>query len=256
VTYLGYPVTTGMSAMDYKLTDAWQDPPQNDPYYTEKLVRLAGGAWCFRPREQMPAVSVLPADTNGYITFLSPNKVAKVTAPMLELWREILRRIPDARLVILTGGDSSGEQRVRSIMSDVEPSRVELVARLPTERYFGLYQRADLTLDAFPYNGYMTTCDSLWMGVPVITLAGRTHVSRTGVSLLSKIGLDQLIAAAPEQYVERAIASAQDRDGLRTLRAGMRDRIRDSGLTDGARLAHEIETAYRDMWRRWCAETH
>lgn len=253
MTYLGYPDTTGMSAMDCKLTDAWQDPVgQTDPSYSEKLIRLPGGAWCFRPREIMPPVGPLPADFNGFVTFLSANRIAKVTDEMLDLWRTILGQAPDSRLLILTGGDDAGERRVRRVLHDMDPARVELVGRLPPEKYFQLYSRSDIALDTFPYNGYMTTCDALWMGVPVVTLSGRTHVTRTGVSLLSKVGLTRFVCNTPDEYADRAVAAAADRDALRHLRGEMRQRLTDCGLIDGARLAREIEAAYRQMWRQWC----
>lgn len=254
MTYLGYPDTTGLSAMDYKLTDAWQDLPQNDASYTEKLIRLPGGAWCFHPREEMPEVGPLPADAGGRVTFISANKVAKVTDAMLAVWRQILRRVSGSRLLILTGGDKAGESRVRAAFDGIE-GRVELVGRLPPEGYFELYRRSDIALDAFPYNGYMTTCDSLWMGVPVITLAGRTHVTRTGLSLLSKVGLDQFICTSPDDYIERAVMTAGDVDALRQLRAGMRQRLSDCGLVDGTRVARALEAGYREAWDIWC-RTH
>jgi predicted O-linked N-acetylglucosamine transferase (SPINDLY family) len=251
VTYLGYPNTTGMRAMNWRFTDAWHDPPgQTEQFHTEQLWRLPGGAWCYRPRPQMPQVSALPADSNGFVTFFSPNKVAKVTDEMLELWRQILARVPDARLMALTGGDRAGAQRIRAALRDVDHSRLELIARTSVTDYFNLYRRSDVVLDTFPYNGHTTTCDALWMGLPVITLAGQTHASRAGLSVSSKVGLEHFVSDHPERYAECAVEAATDRDALREIRATMRQRLIDRGLTDGARLAREIEDAYRDMWRR------
>jgi predicted O-linked N-acetylglucosamine transferase (SPINDLY family) len=254
VTYLGYPDTTGMRAMDYRFTDAWHDPPgATDRFHTERLVRLEGGAWCFRPRDLAgDVVAPLPGDRNGFVTFFSPNKIAKVTDEMLVAWREILSRVEGARLIVLTGGDSAGDARVRAAMPGLDPARVELVPRTSPLAYFDLYRRADLVLDTFPYNGHTTSCDALWMGLPVVTRAGRTHVTRAGLSLLSKLGLGHFVSDDLGGYVDRAVAAANDRAALRDLRATLRQRVRERGLTDGARLAREIEAAYRQMWRAWC----
>ena len=254
VTYLGYPDTTGTRAVDYKLTDAWHDPPGlTEQLYVERLARLPGGAWCLRPRADVPGVNPLPADTNGFVTFFSANKVTKLARPMLQTWRRLLEAVPRARLMILTGGDASGARRIHDAMREIDPARLRLVGRTTPENYYRLYLDADVALDAFPYNGYMTTWDSLYMGLPVVSRAGRTHVSRSGVSLLSKGGLEDWICATEDAYVARAARAASEVDVLRELRATMRARMHDRGMFDGRRLARELEDAYRQMWRAWCA---
>ncbi|MGH7175871.1 MAG: tetratricopeptide repeat protein [Tepidisphaeraceae bacterium] len=255
-TYLGYPDTTGVEAIDYRLTDAWHDPPvQTERFHTERLVRLNGGAWCFLPKEDMPQVCPLPAASNGYVTFFSPNKIAKVTHDMLSVWHEILNRVPASRLIVLTGRDVRGPARIRAALSGVDSSRLQVVPRASTSEYHALYTGADVVLDTFPYNGHTTTCDALWMGLPVVTLAGQTHVSRAGVSLLSSVGLADFICHSPQEYVAQAVRIAADLDRLGELRATMRDRILASPLTDGARLAREIERAFRAAWAVYCDGT-
>jgi predicted O-linked N-acetylglucosamine transferase (SPINDLY family) len=252
VAYLGYVDTTGMAAIDYRFTDTWHDPPgTTDHLHSETLMRLEGGAWAFRPDEDTPGVSPLPADAHGHVTFLSPNKVAKVTDEMLGLWARILADLPDARLMIVTGGDQAGQARIRAALGSAGLSRVELLGRTPRTEYYSIYHRADIVLDTFPHNGHTTSVDALWQGLPVITLAGTTHCSRMGVSVLSSIGLEDLICRSEDEYVAKAVTLANDRQRLRELRSGMRDRMSRSGLMDGARLAREIEKEYRQAWRRW-----
>ena len=254
VTMLGMASTTGLTTIDYRLTDAYLDPPgASDDDYTERLIRLPHGFWCYPPPHDSPAVGGLPALRNGFVTFGCLNQLAKVSRPALQLWVKILRLLPGARLV-LHSAPGSHQDAIRAPFRDagVDPDRVAFAAKLSFRPYFALYNELDLALDPFPYNGGTTTMDALWMGVPVVTLAGRTAVGRGGVSVLSNIGLPELIAQTPEQYVAIAVELAKDLARLSELRAGLRQRMQVSPLTDGKQYAADVEAALRRMWQTWC----
>jgi predicted O-linked N-acetylglucosamine transferase (SPINDLY family) len=249
-TYVGYWNTTGMRAVDCRLTDAHNDPPgMTEQWWVERLVRVDGGAWCFTPPTGRPDVNDSPAARSGAVTFLSANRLAKVSDEMLALWRRILERSPRARLLVVTGGD---EARVRGAFDGVHESRVELIGRAPLEDYFRLYHRADVLLDVLPHNGHTTSVDALWMGVPVVTLAGRTHCARLGASLLAAAGLERFVTSSPDEYVALAASLSERVDELARLRATLRDRLLGSRLTDGAGYARSVERALRQVWSSWC----
>jgi len=257
VTYLGYPNTTGLPAMDYRITDEWADPAgRTEHLHTEELVRLPEGFLCYRPPEEVPGVSTLPALNTGYVTFGSFNDRAKITPGVVKRWSAILESVPGSRLILKTRAlnDEGTRQALREMFSEngVDPQRIELIGYLPFEEHLRLYNRIDIGLDTFPYHGTTTTCEALWMGVPVITLAGETHVSRVGVSLLSRMGLPELIAGSSEEYREKIVRLAGDPDRLRDLRAHLRPLMIESPLTDAARFTRSLEKAYRKMWKRWC----
>lgn len=258
VTYLGYPDTTGMSGMDYRLTDAVADPEGiTDAWHTEQLVRLPGCAWCYRPPGDAPQVATAPCLTNGYATFGSFNNVQKLNDRVLDTWAAVLAAVPGSRLILKAHGlaDNVARRRVleQFARNGIESARVELLPKTPSAAaHLDDYARIDIGLDPFPYNGTATTCEALWMGVPVITLAGEAHVSRVGASLLGAIGLGDLIAATREGYVSVAACLAADPGRVAGLRAGMRQRINGSALRDEAGLTRAIEAAYRRMWARWC----
>jgi len=265
VTYIGYPDTTGLQTIDYRITDEWHDPfdsAQDAPpgvseaYHTEELVRLPRCCWSYAPGEDLPAVGALPAASTGVITFGVMNRLVKVTRQMTELWRRILAVVPHSRLMVLVarGVEAEPSVRERFTKAGIDAGRLLLVPQRPRREYLELLNQVDVGLDTFPYAGMTTTCDALWMGVPTVTLAGQTHVSRTGVSLLSAVGLPELIARTPEQYVEIAVGLASDLPRLAALRAGLRERVGRSPLGDGAGLAAAIEAAYREMWHNWRAK--
>ncbi len=256
VTYLGYPDTTGLAAVDYRFTDAWADPPgETDPLHTEELIRLAAGFNAYQPVVDAPPVSELPALAAGVFTFGSFNNLAKVGPEAVVAWAAILRATPGSRLALKAKalGDAATRERVHARFAEhgIPPERLLLLPPVPSDAHLGAYAQIDLALDTFPYNGTTTTCEALWMGVPVVTLAGRAHASRVGASILSRLDLPACIAETPESYVESAVRLARDTARLRGLRAGMRERMARSPLTDNVRLAREIEQAYRQMWRRW-----
>jgi protein O-GlcNAc transferase len=254
MTYLAYPNTTGMAAMDYRLTDAVCDPPgATERYYRETLVRLPRCMWCYRPRADMPAVAPLPARKNGRITFASMNGANKVTAHMLSVWGRILKAVPDSRIVFTTVPEQ-GRERIRNALQNagIDASRVTLHDYLHTRDFWALYEGIDVLLDTFPCNGGTTTCEAIWLGAPVVTRCGEVFQSRAGLSILGSLGLDELIARSDEEYVRIAVALARDPARLEVLRAGLRERMRAASLTDATGYTRDLENAYRTVWRAWC----
>lgn len=258
VTYLGYQGTTGLSAVDYRLTDARADPAETSaPYHTEKLWYLPDASWCYRPQDGSPDVlDGLAMDRAGHVTFGSLNNFAKVTDRVISVWAKLLHEVPSARLLLKVKGIEQaayrGEIEARLAGLGMPVERVLLIGQ-QKEHPYALYHRIDLALDPFPYNGCTTSFDSLWMGVPFVTLAGRSSVARVGVSILYSAGLPELIAESPDHYVEIAAGLARDPARLRALREGLRDRIRNGPLMDAKRMAAGVEQAYREMWRAWCS---
>jgi protein O-GlcNAc transferase len=256
MTYLGYTNTTGMTAIDYRLTDASADPPgMTDHLNAEKLWRLPGCAWCYRPPEDAPDIQ---PRGNGPITFGCFNAFAKINPTLTATWAELLKRVPGSRLLLKSAGAgvASARQRLTGQFAEqgIAAERVEILGHIvDPRRHLELYGQVDVALDTYPYHGTTTTCEAMWMGVPVVTLAGRTHVSRVGVSLLSCVGLEELIAQSAEEYISIAARLAGDLARLAELRRVLRARMRASPLMDAPRFARDIETAYREMWRAWCA---
>jgi predicted O-linked N-acetylglucosamine transferase (SPINDLY family) len=259
VTYLGYPDTTGMTAMDYRLTDAHADPPGiTDALHSEKMVRLPGTFLCYRPFDAAPEVGPVPSLETGRITFGSFNALAKVNAPLVAMWSRILQAVPNAQLILKSHGLGCAGTRRDILQSfqahQVDSNRIVLAPRTAGEtEHLQNYNRIDIALDTFPYHGTTTTCEAMWMGVPVVSLAGNVHASRVGVSLLSNLGLSELIADSPETYVRLATDLASDRARLSDLRSTLRQRMQQSPLMDAPRFARNVEAAYRQMWRTWCA---
>lgn len=256
VTWTGYPNTTGLPAMDYFLTDALCDPPgMTDRLYSERLWRLPRTFCCYLPPMEFPPITASPADENGFITFGSFNNFAKVTEQQLRLWGRILANVPGSRLYLksMALGDRSVKESVlRTFRSEgVDPERVTMrtVTKTPLE-HLQEYARVDIALDTYPYHGTTTTCEALWMGTPVITMAGRTHVSRVGVSILSQIGCSQWVADNEEDYVRLAVSLAADRLGLEAWRVQLREKMAKSPLMDAAGVTKEVEEAFTEMFRR------
>ncbi len=255
--WLGYPGSTGVEAFTARLTDAVVDPPGEEPLSAEAPCRLSTGFHCFTPDPLAPDVAPLPALERGHVTFGSFNKLAKHTPELLKAWAQLLRRIPGSRLFMKAEGleDSYPRDRILEFFREegVGPSRLDLLGRISSpEGHLGLYGRVDLALDTFPYNGVTTTCQALWMGVPVVTCEGPWAASRYGASLLRQAGLSEFIARDLDDYLRIATAWASDLDRLSNLRVGMRDQLRATPLLDGPRLTREVEGAYRSLWRTWC----
>jgi predicted O-linked N-acetylglucosamine transferase (SPINDLY family) len=253
VTYLGYIATTGLTTIDYRLTDARLDPPgQSERFHTEELIRLPEIAWCYRPPAAV-AVGSLPAGQNGPLTFGSVQNLAKVTPEVIALWSKVLHAVPDARMLLITGVGPEADRRLVGLFNEhgIAPERLVLVGRENYPKYLERYHQIDVVLDTFPFSGLTTSCEALWMGVPIVTLAGRSYVSRQGVSLLSHLDLQELIADTAEAYVQIAAFLAKDRTRLRALRIGLRDRLRGAALTDGPRFTRGLEAIYRTIWNRF-----
>jgi predicted O-linked N-acetylglucosamine transferase (SPINDLY family) len=242
--------------MHYRFSDPYLDPPEQDlSCYSEETIRLPETYWCYAPGKETPDPSPLPAERNGYITFGSMNQFAKVSPAALDLWCEILKRVPQSRLLIhAPSGKYLSAIRERFDRHGIAADRVEFIDRQDWDLYIRTYNRIDIGLDTFPYNGGITTCDTMWMGVPVISLSGQMPVGRGGRSILSNVGLGDLVAYSPGQYVDLAVKLADDIPRLRELRGTLRQRMRGSPLMDASRFARNVEAAYRDVWRRWCAK--
>jgi len=260
MTWIGSAATTGASQIDYRITDHFADPPgQTDDEYVEGLLRLPGGFNCYQPIGDAPDVGALPADANGHVTFGSFNHAAKITERVLDTWTEVLRRVPDARLVLKHHGFAHPAVREDYLMAfnrrGIESDRLDLLQ--PADGWRGhvaTYNRVDIALDTFPYNGTTTTCEALWMGVPVVALAGRSHHARVGVSLLSRTGLTDLIAGSAAAYVDVAAALAADRPRLRRLRGELRGQTQASPLCDAVEFTRGLEAALRRVWQDWCRQ--
>ena len=243
--------------MDYRLTDEQADPPgQTDAFYTEKLVRLPRSFFCYRPPEGAPPINSLPARTAGQITFGSFNSFNKTTPHVFATWMQILKRVPGSRLVVLAFCGEYLERRLKDLAEQhgVERERVIPCARRPIDQYLRLIQQTDVALDPVPFTGHTTTCDSIWMGVPVVMLAGETYASRFGGSVLANVGLEDLITHSVEQYVETAVELAGALDRLAQLRSELRPRMAASALMDFAGFTRNVEAAYRQMWHSYCSQ--
>ena len=258
VSWLGYPNTTGLDAIDYRLTDGIADPvDRGDEGYTERLYRLPNGFLCFALDATVPGDRPRRRGA-GEITFGSFNNVAKLSTQTIEIWTKILNRVPNGRLVLKSG--AFADQPVRTRCRDrfaqlgVAAEQVELLpANAARSEHLAAYRGVDIALDTTPYNGTTTTCEALYMGVPVVTLAGTRHAGRVGASLLTQVGLSSLVATTPDDYVGLAVDLAGDPDRRRALSASLPERLRSSPLSDAAGFARDIEAAFREMWRTWCA---
>ena len=256
VTWLGYPNTTGLTTIDYRLVDAVTDPGADDAFATETLVRLPGGFLCYGAPHDAPEPAAPPCLAAAAVTFGSFNSAAKLSGATLDAWAALLTRLPASRLMLK--GKAFADPATRASFLErlgkrgVAAQRIELAAYVPEPEHFAAYGRVDIALDPFPYNGTTTTCEALWMGVPVVTLRGDRHAGRVGASLLTQLGLSDLIAGSVEEYVEIAMALAGDPVRLAERRHSLRPRMAASPLCDASRFARKIEAAYRTMWKHWC----
>jgi protein O-GlcNAc transferase len=250
ITWLAYPSTTGLPSIDYRLTDPFIDPPgQGDENYAEKSIRLPHTFWCYDPLTTEPQVNNLPALSSGQITFGCLNNYCKVHDQVLHLWQQVLQAVPNSKMLLLT---PRGQHR-EHILQFFDPDRITFIEFLPRAQYLKTYHQIDIGLDTFPYNGHTTSLDSLWMGVPVISLAGNTSVSRAGFSQCSNLGLvDQLVATTPEQFVEKAKSLANDIPTLANLRKSLRQRLQQSPLMNAPQFTKDMESTYRTLWQNWC----
>ncbi len=254
VTWLGYPGTTGMPVIDYRLTDEIADPPgEADEYHSETLIRLPDGFLCYGPPDGAPGVSGLPARKNGRITFGSFNNLPKINPEVIGLWSRLMQQVPDSRLLLKSKqfADELVRQRFLDLFSGcgITAGQVTLLPRVAsTAGHLALYHQVDIALDPFPYNGTTTTCEALWMGVPVITLRGDRHAGRVGASILARLGLGEMVAESQEQYIDIGAKLANDMNALENLRSGMRSRMQSSALCDGKSFARIMGNTFQSFW--------
>lgn len=259
MTYIGYPNTTGLPQIDYRITDWIADPDGLDEDYTETLIRLPGCFLCYAIPGHAPAVEPGPCEHRDYVTFGSFNNLAKVNPGVLSLWADVLQAVPQSKLLLkaMSSNDSTAQDMIRNALEqrDIDPKRVTFADyRSTPASHLALYNDIDIALDPFPYNGTTTTCEALWMGVPVITLLGDRHASRVGASLLNAIGFTAGIAESPEEYVTTAKLMAENRSILKTTRRTLRDAVYNSPLCDNQAHARTLEDAFRATWQIWCEQ--
>ena len=256
VGWVGYPASTGLETMDYRFTDGLMEPEGSAwSDSVETPVRLPDSWFCFDPIDEYPEPGPLPALTAGQVTFGSLNNFCKINETVLHLWVQVLQRVPDSRLLLqCPPGSTQARARQWFEAHGLASHRLELVSRTATRAEFlRLFERIDLALETCPYTGGTTTCEAIWMGVPVPTFPGASAVSRIGLSMLSAIGLHELIAADPEDYVRLTADLATDLPRLAELRSTLRRRMKGSAFMNAPRFAQNVEAAYRKMWRQWCA---
>jgi protein O-GlcNAc transferase len=252
--WLGYLNTTGLTRVDFRLTDEVLDPPGQPVRDTEELLRLPEGMCCFAPPADAPAVGALPAERNGHLTFGSVHSLFKLNASVLDLWAELLKALPKSRLLMFRDTlTAAAQQRIRRQFTDrgIAGERLDLRQGSPAPGYLGVYGEIDVSLDTFPYTGGVTTCESLWMGVPVLSLCGVRPATRNSAALLARAGIGHWAVQTSEEYLAFAKQVAQEPHGLAELRAGLRERMT-ATLCDADRFTASLEKAYRDIWRRWC----
>jgi predicted O-linked N-acetylglucosamine transferase (SPINDLY family) len=258
-SWLGYPTGTGLSAIGYRISDWEVDPAGYEAYAAERPVRLPASYFCYRPLASAPEVGPLPSGEVGAITFGSFNNFAKVSPSVLGMWARVLEAVPGSRLMIKAKSlaDESVRGRLLERLAALGVGEARLILRGWQEEVGGqlaLYNEVDIGLDTYPYNGATTTCEALWMGVPVVSLSGATHASRMGRSILKAAGLGEWVAETAQGYVAHAVRLAGERTQLAELRSTLRGRLRASALMDERGFTRNLEHAYRQMWRQWCGE--
>jgi protein O-GlcNAc transferase len=259
ISYLGYPNTTGIHTMDLRLVDALSDPSGVEALATEQLARIPDCAWCYQPLAESPDVQSPPSvRTPGEpFTFGSFNMALKLSTPLIRMWSRVLAAAPGARMLLKCDLRLSGLKR--HVLETFESAGIAsdriLLAEMTKSvtEHLGAYHRVDVALDTFPYNGTTTTCEAMWMGVPVVTLVGQVHASRVGLSLMSNAGLPELAATTEEEFVAIALGLYHDRERLAMLRTTLRDRMARSPICDGPGFARKLEAIYRSAWAQWCA---
>jgi predicted O-linked N-acetylglucosamine transferase (SPINDLY family) len=256
VTYPGYFDTTGLEEIDYFLTDSQMSPPQSQQYHTEEIFPLADTCFCYNIPGESPEVVASPVIENGYITFGMYSNPTKITPKIAKLWSRIMQNSKGSRLKMISKGTQ--DEKLASIFlkvledAGISPERVDICGKMPMRDYLREYCKVDIMLDTYPYNGGATTCDALWMGVPVISLVGEHHFSRVGLSLLSAVGLDYFACKNEDEYVAKATVLASKPEALNKIRVQLRQRMKASDMCNPQKQAKNMEDAYRQMWRRWC----
>lgn len=248
----GHFTTTGLPHVDFLVTDSWQAPPGAERHYSERLLRMPHGYNCYRPPADAPAVGPLPAQRRGQVTFGCFNRLAKVNDAVLDVWARILGAVPGSRLLLVGAGylEPEVESRLKGRLSDagVDSQRLELRGEIAHAQVLAAYNEVDVALDSFPYSGGLTTCEALWMGVPVVTLVGELFSGRHSLSHLANVGLPQFAAADVAAYFDIAVHLAANLPALAELRASLRDRMARSPLCDIAGQVRAFEAAVVDLW--------
>jgi protein O-GlcNAc transferase len=257
VTWLGCPGSTGLDAIDYRLSDPWLTPPGTPEFFTEAIWNLERPSHCYRPSFDAPTIALLPAEQKGYVTFGSFNNLSKVNSETISLWACVLRAVGNSRLILK--GSQTNDPEIRRRLSNgfgecgIDIDRIEFLGAVPSlVGHLDCYNNIDIALDTFPYNGATTTCEALWMGVPVVSLRSWRTASRYGLSLLQAVGLEELAVDSPKAYIQVAIELAGNLGRLAGLRAGLRKHMEQSSLRDEAGFARTVENAYQQMWQHWC----
>lgn len=253
ITYLGYPNTTGVKAIQYRITDATADPDGQDQFYSEKLCRLPGCFLTYKPDQNIPEVSRSPVTQNNYITFGSFNNLAKMNDGVIRVWCEILKMLPDSKLFIKNPSLTDRKTRITCLekfnLFEIDESRITLTGHTPGRyEHLSLYGNIDIALDTFPYNGTTTTCEALWMGLPVITLCGNYHAARVSASLLTAADRSEWIASSETEYVDMALQLARDIDSLKSIRQKQRDHLKNTALYDHKKFVRALENEYIGLW--------
>lgn len=255
ISWLAYPGTTGIGGTHYRITDPYLDPPDQPLKYTEKSLRLPHTFWCYDPLSKEPLVNELPALGSGYVSFGCLNNFMKVHRGVLELWATVLARVPNSRLVLRAPLGWARDLSLEVLgAAGIPPDRLEFVDVQARVAYLASYQRIDIALDSFPYNGHTTSLDAFWMGVPVVTLVGNTVVGRAGLCQAHNLDLSELVARSPEEFTEVAVGLANDLPRLSVLRQGLRQRMLDSPLMDARSFTRDLEGLYRKAWQNWCSQ--
>jgi predicted O-linked N-acetylglucosamine transferase (SPINDLY family) len=257
ISHIGYQETTGLTTIDYRLSDPYADPPgMTDQHYAERIFRLPTTGYCYRAPDNSPEVSPLPAKTNGYITFGSTNRVSKMTPETIETWCRVLHQVPGSRMLIRSDGLSlpmlQREVYARFAKCGIGPERLEFRGWGTMRDYLETFHHVDIILDCYPFAGHTVSCHALWMGVPVVTRVGQTHTARVGLSVLSNLGLPELAASDRDTMVSIAVDLANDLPRIEQLRSTLRSKMQASPLMDQQAYSRDIAAAYRQMWREWC----
>lgn len=259
ITYLGYPNTTGLETIDYRLADEITDPAEdNQAFTTEKLLKIPGGFLCYTPPLAAPDVARLPLLKNNYITFGVFNNVAKITPECVKVWSQVLQQVANSKIIFKNKSFSDPDTclRYQALFeaNNISADRLQFSGLTSSKTsYLDFYNQVDITLDSFPYNGTTTTFDSLYMGVPTITLAGDRHASRVGASILHRVEQDNLVATTHQEYIDIAVALSNKSNELKIMKQSMRATLTASTLCDGNRMTRELETIYREVWKVWCS---
>jgi predicted O-linked N-acetylglucosamine transferase (SPINDLY family) len=265
-TYLAYCATSGIDAMDYCVTDVNLDPitepiPEGEagptsPWHSERLLHLKQCYWCYPPPDEAPPFNASPAERNGFVTFGSFNSFTKLNPGVIDLWATLMRSLPTSRMYLVVPGGIARQTDVANAFRQrgVDPGRLRMGGITSVPDYFKIYLDTDIALDPFPYCGGTTTMDALWMGLPVVTMAGRWATARAGVTILKNVGIPQWISNGPEQYLEIARSIAGDIPALAQWRRTLRAQMAASPLMDGKRFAADYEEAVRRAWDVWCVK--